>query len=206
MDHSLQTGETAMLQARQHPVVYLRAAIWAAVAIALAIVALLGADYRLWGLASLLFAGGAAMAALEAAFRRKTVLLTVTDRRVLLTSGAFRRRFAEAFPAALAGFEMSQGPLGRAFGYARMRIPGLGEPGAWLHLPEPERVRSSIEALALRGPGASKSKTAAEPAPAPSPARAAEQEAAQPPRRKPNGDARPKPDGTLRPQPALDRF
>ena len=210
-EYSLQAGETTALQARQHPIVYLRAAVWAIVAILLAGCAALAREPRFWGLAAVLFAAAAAVAALETGIRRKTTELSITDRRVMLRSGVFERRLVEAFPTALAGFELSQGPFGRLLGYGWLRIRGL-EPAAWLALAEPERIRSAIEALALRHALAMENLRQPEPARPSEPAKmhlGPLENADLVPPRKTNGAARPKPDGRahgLRPLAEVDRF
>jgi hypothetical protein len=203
LEHSLQADERAALRLQPHPILYLRSTAWAALALIFAAAALFSSDPRWWGLASFLTAGAAACAAVETLFIRRTTALTVTDRRVLLTSGLFRRRFAEAFPAAIAGFEMSQGMLGRACGCASVRVPGLGD-APWLVLPEPERLRSALEALALEVEAAPQKTPEAPPVAATQP------EVIERAIRPVNGDARPTPNGhdrgALRPQAELDRF
>lgn len=197
-EQSLQAGETVVLKLRPHPILYLRSAIWALLAIAFAAAALLSGDPRFWGLASLLTAGAAVAAALHVTFLRRTMALAITDRRVLLSSGVLRRRLAEAFPASIVGFEMLQGPLGRAAGYAQVRIRGLGD-APWLVLPEAQRLRHAVEALALPGPSESPPATSA-----PQPA------SIEPAPHAVNGDARPRANGNgaapLKPQAQLDRF
>lgn len=199
-------GESPMVRARPHPVVYLRAALWllaAAVSLALALVA---AKPALWALTALLFLAGAACAAAEATVRRATTELTVTDRRAILRTGLLKRRVAEVFPVSLAGFEIAQGPLGRMLDYGLVRIHGL-DASARLAMPEPERIRRSLETLAM---GAA-AETEPERAPA-APARLSVVES--PPVQfpgKPNGDARPVSGGvfhgaSLKPKAELDRF
>lgn len=208
---ALQTGETELLRVRPHRVVFLRAAIWAAIALALAGAALLDAEPQLWTLASLLFAGGAIAAAAEAALRRATTTLIVTDRRVMLRTGLFRRRLAEAYPGAVSGLDIAQGPLGRALDVGRVRVRGLGEPAPWIPLAQPALIRHRVEELALAPPHASPERASPEPAPqAAAPAHLSLVENASTRLRKPNGGARPAPDvrpaAVLKPSAERDRI
>jgi hypothetical protein len=209
LEHLLHDGETVALRLRPHPIIYLRSAIWAALAVVMAVVALFAREPRLWLLAALLMAGGGAAAALETMFFRRNVELAVTDRRVLLLGGMVQRRLVEAFPAALPGFEMSQGLLGRTVGYAQVRIRGTGD-GSWLALPEPDRLRRRIEELALGSsvPDAPAAAPRERPeAPLISEASSQVHEGAPEPI---NGHRQPPPFGAgvaaLRPQASLDRF
>ena len=208
IDEALQTDEAELLRVRPHPIVFLRAAIWAAIALALAAGASLAPEPRLWALASLLFAGGAVAAAAEAALLRATTEFTVTDRRVMLRTGLFRRRVAEAFPNAISGLEVSQGPLERALDVGWVRIPGLGKPAT--ALAQPDLIRNRIEALALPRPSP---EVRADPEPAPSaaaPAHLSLVENASSRLRKPNGYARTAPEArpaaVLKPSAERDRI
>ena len=207
------------LTLRQHPILYWRAVAWASVALLLAVVALASGAPLFWGVAATLFAAASLVAAIEATVRRRTVELTIDERRVTLSSGVFRRRVVEAFPGTLAAVEISQGPLGRAWNYGWVRIPALGGRPGWLALAEPAQVRAAIGAMAAAPAVAVEE--APEPQAAPLPAaepvivaasdspRLAPAPLARP--RRVNGARRRDPNAPaapilLRPQASLDRF
>jgi hypothetical protein len=226
----LQRGEIVHLKLRPHGVVFLRPAAWLTLAGLLFIVAPLSGQVALWTTAGLLFAAGGAAAGVEAALRRSSTELVVTDRRVLLRAGTLRQTVSQAFGPAIAGLEVTRDLLGRRLGYGWVRIAGLGRMAQRLPFGEPDILRTRIEALALARKETVAAATAEE-------AKPAEPQPAEPARRTPpvrlavlndgvdwmkrrqgdgdarprsNGDGRPKANGDgrdgLRLRPELDRF
>ena len=224
IEELLQRGEIVHFKLRPHGVVFLRPSLWLALAAALFIVAPISDHVRLWAAAGCLFAGGALAAAVEAAFRRASTELAVTDRRLMLRTGRIGETTYEAFGPAIAGLEIGQDALSRRLGYAWFRIPGLGREMPRLPFGQPERLRARIEALAL---SVRETAVAESPSVAEDKAAEATQSARRPivrepairlaalnedfePQPKSNGDARPKPNGDgrigLHPQREFDRI
>jgi len=226
IEELLQRGEIVHLKIRPHGVVFLRPALWLAIAAACFVIAPLSDHLRLWAVAGGLLAGAALVAAIESALRRAGTELAVTDRRLLLRTGRLDETICEAFGPAIAGLEIGQDALSRRLGYAWFRIPGLGREMPRLPFGQPDLLRARIEALALNfrvvpapdvvPPAPEKAPEAAASVRRPMSREpvvrlAALNEGIEPaPRPKTNGDARPKLNGDgrigLRTQPEFDRI
>lgn len=190
--------ESAALRLRPHPIIFLRAGLWIAVAAGLAAFALATGDPT-WALAAALFFAGGIAAAVEAGVARATTELAVADGRLQLASGLLRRRVSECFPRGVLGLEVRQGPLGRLLDCGWLRVRGLGDEGTWLAVPAPRQLSARIEALALGAPAGSALRP---PRPAPAPRLAVVEAAGEATRRAADGDAR----GGLTPDAQRDRF
>lgn len=72
----------------------------------------------------------------------------VTNRRVILVKGIFRRRAQELELRSIRGVEIRQGPLGRALGFATVRIRGReGGDLVMPYLDDPAAVKRRVEGV-----------------------------------------------------------
>jgi uncharacterized membrane protein YdbT with pleckstrin-like domain len=124
----LQPGEAVVHQARLHPLIFLPAALWLVIALALLV-----ASGQFTGDVGFAFEAAAALFALvafaswaRAAIRRVTTELAVTDRRVIYKSGLFARHTLEMNRSKVESVDVDQSILGRIFGFGTIIVRGTG--------------------------------------------------------------------------------
>ncbi|HET6239213.1 MAG TPA: PH domain-containing protein [Acetobacteraceae bacterium] len=148
----LQPDETLVYSTTVHWSVYLRAALFAIVALAL----LIGSQFApqdepAMATALLVAAGVVGIITLwfwlGAFIQRATTEFAVTSRRVIYKAGLIRRRTFEMNLGAVESVDVNQSILGRILGFGEVRIHGVG--GSWEPYPlisDPLTFRSHITA------------------------------------------------------------
>jgi uncharacterized membrane protein YdbT with pleckstrin-like domain len=124
----LQPGEAVIHVTRIHPVIFLPAILWLALAVVLFIVALtMTGDFRIGGEAlavlALVLSVGSALPAL---LRRVSTELAVTDRRVIYKSGILARHTLEMNRSKVESVDVDQSVLGRLIGFGTIIVRGTG--------------------------------------------------------------------------------
>jgi uncharacterized membrane protein YdbT with pleckstrin-like domain len=124
----LQPEEIVIHETRLHSIIFLPAALWAAVALVLFIAALsLSGDMRIGGEALAGFCLVFALAAgIPALIRRVTTELAVTDRRVIYKSGVIARHTLEMNRSKVESVDVDQSLLGRVLGFGTITVRGTG--------------------------------------------------------------------------------
>jgi uncharacterized membrane protein YdbT with pleckstrin-like domain len=125
----LQPGESVIHVTRIHPIIFLRAIFWFAVALLLLIASLikLSGDPRIVGEALAVFGLIFALAsAIPALIRRISTELAVTDRRVIYKSGVFARHTLEMNCSKVESVDVDQTLLGRFLGFGTITVRGTG--------------------------------------------------------------------------------
>jgi uncharacterized membrane protein YdbT with pleckstrin-like domain len=125
----LQPDETVVLHTHLHPIIYLYALWYVAMAIALFI-----ASYQLNSVeihtilqvAALIFLLFAVGAWLRAGIRQWTTELAVTDRRVIYKAGLLSRHTLEMNRSKIESVDVDQSLLGRALGFGTIVVRGTG--------------------------------------------------------------------------------
>ena len=148
----LQPGERVVHTTALHWFVYLAAIRWAAIALILLAVGLVGP--MLPPEARLALEAAAAIAALvavvrglEALIRRSTTELAVTDRRVIYKIGLFRRSTFEMNLSKVESVGVEQSILGRMLGFGIVEVKGTGSSLAPIAtISDPLKFRSFITA------------------------------------------------------------
>jgi uncharacterized membrane protein YdbT with pleckstrin-like domain len=145
----LQPDETIVHESHLHPLIFLPALFWLAVAVALLIAAAMYQDVIRLGLEVGAAAFGllALFTWLRAAIRRATTELAVTDRRVIYKSGLLARHTLEMNRSKVESVDVDQSILGRMFGFGTIVVRGTGgslEPMRMVS--DPLRFRSHITA------------------------------------------------------------
>ena len=145
----LQPDETIVHESHLHPLIFLPALFWLAVAVALLIAAAMYEDVIRLGLevGAAAFGVLALFAWLRAAIRRATTELAVTDRRVIYKSGLLARHTLEMNRSKVESVDVDQSILGRMFGFGTIVVRGTGgslEPMRMVS--DPLRFRSHITA------------------------------------------------------------
>ena len=124
----LQADETVVYETHLHPLIFLPAVLWLAIAVGLLIAAALYQDLLRLGLEI----GAAACALLafiawaRAASRRATTELAITDRRVIYKSGLLARHTLEMNRSKVESVDVDQSILGRMFGFGTIILRGTG--------------------------------------------------------------------------------
>jgi uncharacterized membrane protein YdbT with pleckstrin-like domain len=150
VEHVLQPGETVVYATQLHWILYLRAIVL--LALALACVVASGAVAQSGVALALEIAAGvlavlAALAALGALIRRSATEFAITDRRVIYKTGILRRHTMEINRSKVETVGVDQSILGRILGYGTVVVRGTG--GSFEPIPfigEPLRFRSYITA------------------------------------------------------------
>jgi uncharacterized membrane protein YdbT with pleckstrin-like domain len=145
----LQPGETLIYRTRLHWLIYGRAILLAALAVAIAVAGYyVSEDFRNF---VLIVAGIvlvlAAISALVAAVRRATTELAVTDHRVIFKRGLVSRYTIEMARSKVESVDVMQSIAGRIFNYGTILVRGTGgslEP--FRDIEDPLRLRSAITA------------------------------------------------------------
>jgi uncharacterized membrane protein YdbT with pleckstrin-like domain len=124
----LQPGEAVVHQARLHPLIFLPAALWLVIALALLVASgqFAGDIGFAFEAAAALFAVVAFASWARAAIRRVTTELAVTDRRVIYKSGLFARHTLEMNRSKVESVDVDQSILGRIFGFGTIIVRGTG--------------------------------------------------------------------------------
>jgi uncharacterized membrane protein YdbT with pleckstrin-like domain len=124
----LQPGESVMHVTRLHPVIFLPAILWSALALVLLIAALtLTGDLRVGGEALAVFGVIFALAsAIPALIRRASTELAVTDRRLIYKSGVLARHTLEMNRGKVESVDVDQSLLGRLVGFGTIIVRGTG--------------------------------------------------------------------------------
>jgi uncharacterized membrane protein YdbT with pleckstrin-like domain len=146
----LQPGETLIYRTRLHWLIYVRAAIFLAIAIAFAAAGYDagGQDFLNAGLAAgALFLFFALVSAIHAAIKRASTELAVTDHRVIFKRGIVSRYTIEMARSKVESVDVIQSVTGRVFNYGTIMVRGTGgslEP--FRNIENPLRLRSAITA------------------------------------------------------------
>jgi uncharacterized membrane protein YdbT with pleckstrin-like domain len=125
----LQPGESVVYATRLHPLVFLPAVLW----LAIAVLCLIGAltyqevEFRIAFLAgAAIFGFFAFVSWVRALIRRATTELAVTDRRVIYKSGLLARHTLEMNRSKVESVDVNQSILGRMFGFGTIILRGTG--------------------------------------------------------------------------------
>jgi len=145
----LQPDETIVHESRLHPLIFLPALFWLAIAVGLLIAGSMNQDVPQLGfyIAAAAFGLLALFAWLRAAIRRATTELAVTDRRVIYKSGLLARHTLEMNRSKVESVDVDQSILGRMCGFGTIVVRGTGgslEPMRMVS--DPIRFRSHITA------------------------------------------------------------
>jgi uncharacterized membrane protein YdbT with pleckstrin-like domain len=125
----LQPDETIVYSTRLHPLIFLPAVFWLAVAVACLIGAVVTDLFELrigFLAAAAIFGLLALMSWVRAAIRRVTTELAVTDRRVIYKSGLLARHTLEMNRSKVESVDVDQSILGRMFGFGTIVLRGTG--------------------------------------------------------------------------------
>ncbi len=123
----LMSGEEVVREARLNRIIYLPAALLAALALVqFAEVYRGGEETRGEVAVPVFFLALAAVAAVPAFFRRLSSEFAVTTKRVVVKVGLVRRHSTEILLRQVEGITVDQGLLGRIFGYGTIVIEGTG--------------------------------------------------------------------------------
>ena len=146
----LQPGETLIYRTRLHWLIYGRAILLAAIAIACVVAGYeAGEDFHDAGF----IAGGfflllAAISAIHGAIKRASTELAVTDHRVIFKRGIVSRYTIEMARSKVESVDVVQSIGGRIFNYGTILVRGTGgslEP--FRNIEDPLRLRSAITAV-----------------------------------------------------------
>jgi len=149
VERVLQPGEQIIHRARLHWLIYGRAALLLAIAVALAV----GAHYapenlrQTAGYAAIAAAALGILALIGAAIRRATTELVVTDHRVIFKRGVVSRHTVEMNRSKIESVDVDQSLLGRLLGYGTVVVRGTGgslEPLANIEAPLALRSRITV--------------------------------------------------------------
>jgi uncharacterized membrane protein YdbT with pleckstrin-like domain len=125
----LQPDETVVHQSHLHPLIFLPALLWLALAVAFLVAAWMLSD-QIQQLAALFGAGVfgifALISGLRAWIRRITTELAITDRRVIYKSGLLSRHTLEMNRSKVESVDVDQSILGRMFGFGTIILRGTG--------------------------------------------------------------------------------
>jgi uncharacterized membrane protein YdbT with pleckstrin-like domain len=125
----LQPDETVVHQSHLHPLIFLPALLWLALAVAFLVAAWMLSD-QIQQLAALIGAGVfgifALISGLRAWIRRITTELAITDRRVIYKSGLLSRHTLEMNRSKVESVDVDQSILGRMFGFGTIILRGTG--------------------------------------------------------------------------------
>ena len=125
----LQPGEAVVHQSHLHPLIFLPALLWLAVAVAFLVAAVMVQQVEIW-LACLIgaavFGLFALISGLRAWIRRITTELAITDRRVIYKSGLLSRHTLEMNRSKVESVDVDQSILGRMFGFGTIILRGTG--------------------------------------------------------------------------------
>jgi membrane protein YdbS with pleckstrin-like domain len=127
----LQPGEVVVHETHLHPLIFLPALLWLAIAVGFLIAAVMVSSEELpIRLACLM---GAALCAffaflygVRAWIRRATTELAITDRRVIYKSGLISRHTLEMNRSKVESVDVDQSLLGRMFGFGTIVLRGTG--------------------------------------------------------------------------------
>jgi uncharacterized membrane protein YdbT with pleckstrin-like domain len=145
----LQPGETLIYRTRLHWLIYMRAIVFAGLAIAAAAAGYYaGENFQYVGfLAGAVLLALAAIDAILAAIKRATTELAVTDHRVIFKRGIISRYTIEMARSKVESVDVVQSIAGRIFNYGTILVRGTGgslEP--FRDIEDPLRLRSTITA------------------------------------------------------------
>jgi membrane protein YdbS with pleckstrin-like domain len=123
----LMSGEEVVREARLNRIIYLPAALLAALALVQFAEVYRGGEETRGEIAvPVFFLALAAVAAVPAFFRRLSSEFAVTTKRVVVKVGLVRRHSTEILLRQVEGITVDQGLLGRIFGYGTIVIEGTG--------------------------------------------------------------------------------
>jgi uncharacterized membrane protein YdbT with pleckstrin-like domain len=127
----LQPGEVVVHQSHLHPLIFLPAVLFLAIAVGFLVAALtFSSDNSLFFPGFLIGAAVFALFALVSGFRawirRITTELAVTDRRVIYKSGLLSRHTLEMNRSKVESVDVDQSILGRMFGFGTIILRGTG--------------------------------------------------------------------------------
>jgi uncharacterized membrane protein YdbT with pleckstrin-like domain len=130
VDKVLQPNERVLYRGRTHWIVYVPAMILLSIGLAVAVlfasVLPWGPDLLWWLLAAGVIAGVGLLMFLSAWIRRITTELAVTDRRVIVKHGLFRRTTMEMNLSKVESVLVDQGLMARLFDYGTIIVKGTG--------------------------------------------------------------------------------
>ena len=147
VDRVLQPGEQVIHKSRLHWLVYGRAILLLAAAVAVALAAQQAPDeWRgVLDYVALALLGLAVLLALAAAIRRASTELVVTDQRIIFKRGVISRHTVEMNRSKIESVDVDQSLLGRMLNYGTVVVRGTGgslEPLA--NIESPLQLRSRI--------------------------------------------------------------
>ena len=125
----LQPDETVVHQSHLHPLIFMPALLWLALAVAflVAAVSFEQIEIRLACLiGAAVFGVFALVSGLRAWIRRITTELAITDRRVIYKSGLLSRHTLEMNRSKVESVDVDQSILGRMFGFGTIILRGTG--------------------------------------------------------------------------------
>jgi uncharacterized membrane protein YdbT with pleckstrin-like domain len=124
----LQADERVVYETHLHPLIFLPAIFWLAIAVGLLIAAAMYQDLLQLGLevGAALCGFLALLAWARAAIRRATTELAITDRRVIYKSGLLARHTLEMNRSKVESVDVDQSILGRMFGFGTIVLRGTG--------------------------------------------------------------------------------
>ena len=148
IERILQPGETLVYSGRIHWIVYLPAMALAVVALAILTQAKSGPTGLSWLIASIAFWLAAAVTFASAWFRRWTIEIDVTNRRVVYKEGFVKRHTIEMNMDKVESVDVDQSLLGRIFNYGNITVRGTGSSFEPLKMIDhPLRFRSQVTAV-----------------------------------------------------------
>ncbi len=148
IDHVLEPGETVRWRASVSWTTYAWAIALAACGVAALVVGAVepGAAY-FGGFVAVIFAAAAVVAFIPAWFRRWTTEIAITDRRIIVKRGLFRRRTIEMNMQKVESVDVDQSLLGRLFDYGDVTFRGTGATLEVLHrIDAPLKLRTTVTA------------------------------------------------------------
>ena len=147
IERILQPGETLVYSGRIHWIVYLPAMALAAVALAILTQAKSGPTGLSWLIASIAFWLAAAVTFASAWFRRWTIEIDVTNRRVVYKEGFIKRHTIEMNMDKVESVDVDQTIFGRLLNYGDVTVHGTGEGWETLHnIGAPLELRNHVTA------------------------------------------------------------
>ncbi|MDP8567381.1 PH domain-containing protein [Methylophilus aquaticus] len=127
IDNNLLASETVIYRARLHWIIFINAALYLLLSVALSVFILLQSEATqgLWyiSLLSLALALGSAISSL---IRYKTSEFAITNKRVLIKVGFIRRHSLEVLLHKVEGIGVNQSIPGRIFGFGTIIVSGTG--------------------------------------------------------------------------------
>jgi uncharacterized membrane protein YdbT with pleckstrin-like domain len=126
LEKNLLPGETVDYRAHLHPIIFLRAALFALVGLGFVVFGLLHPELSYFWILGAVFLAYAAIGATDRAIRYASSEFAITNKRVVIKVGFINRKTLEMVLTKVETIRVDQGILGRVFNYGTIVVTGTG--------------------------------------------------------------------------------